>query len=426
MKRTDSLMLKQIPGYSYYYVSKTGKFYSIKSGKLLRMKVYKCDDGYCTIKLVSDTGKSYKKGVHIYIALTYIPNPNNLPTVNHIDGNGYNNNVSNLEWASRSYQVKHAIETGLLKHHRRPVVQADKNGNLINEFPDIKRASKVTGIDEAAISKVCMRQHKYRTAGGFAWYYKENFRGQKLRKIGNVKGVIQYDEEGEFIQEFESPAEAAEHLGIRVRKIRDACWKNKICEGYNWEYAPKETKEDPVKKYKNWIILEDFPKYGISRDGRIFSYYVKREIKPTVWSNKVQTISLTNKNNKTQKMKVHRLVAKAYLPNPKNYPLVKHLDDNPSNNNVKNLEWGTKSSNGLDAYKTGANSGRRPVIRLDAKTGEELEHYESIKQASEMMNGVRSAIEAALSGESKTSYGYKWIYAEKQIRSQKLKISLKN
>jgi hypothetical protein len=56
-----------------------------------------------------------------------------------------------------------------------------------------------------------------------------------------------------------------------------------------------------------------------------------------------------------QKLKsVHRLVAIAFIPNPNNYPVVMHLDDDPQNNHVSNLQWGTRAMNSLDM----ANKGR--------------------------------------------------------------------
>lgn len=59
-------------------------------------------------------GKQYHLYVHRLIAFMYIPNPDNKPTVNHIDGDPSNNNIKNLEWATYSEQTVHAYETGLL------------------------------------------------------------------------------------------------------------------------------------------------------------------------------------------------------------------------------------------------------------------------------------------------------------------------
>lgn len=67
------------------------------------------DNGYCymTLNLVG-TRKSYR--VHRLVAEKFIPNPNNLPQVNHKDGNKQNNRVDNLEWCDGSYNVQHAIK----------------------------------------------------------------------------------------------------------------------------------------------------------------------------------------------------------------------------------------------------------------------------------------------------------------------------
>ena len=59
------------------------------------------------------------------------------------------------------------------------------------------------------------------------------------------------------------------------------------------------------------------------------------------------------KNNKLKSHRVHRLVAKAFLPNPNNYPFVMHMDNDPKNNCVENLQWGTNSMNQKHAVATG-------------------------------------------------------------------------
>ena len=59
------------------------------------------------------------------------------------------------------------------------------------------------------------------------------------------------------------------------------------------------------------------------------------------------------KNGKTKRHKVHRLVAKAFIENPNNKPFVNHIDNNPLNNNVSNLEWCTASENSLHSVRCG-------------------------------------------------------------------------
>lgn len=79
-------------------------------GKIIKGEI--CKNGYRRIH-VSNDGKSHKYLIHRLVAETFIPNPDSLPCVNHIDGNKLNCAVSNLEWCSYSYNQKHAFKLGL-------------------------------------------------------------------------------------------------------------------------------------------------------------------------------------------------------------------------------------------------------------------------------------------------------------------------
>ena len=80
-------------------------------------EVGKCNTSYNNYILiwVNDNGKRRNIPAHRLIATAFIPNPENKPQVNHIDGNKHNNAVSNLEWVTRSENCRHAFRTGLYK-----------------------------------------------------------------------------------------------------------------------------------------------------------------------------------------------------------------------------------------------------------------------------------------------------------------------
>lgn len=89
-------------------VSETGE---VKShGKLIKGET--CKNGYRRVH-VSHKGKHHKFLVHRLVARAFIPNPDNKPCVNHVDGNKANNHVSNLEWCTYGENLKHAYDTGL-------------------------------------------------------------------------------------------------------------------------------------------------------------------------------------------------------------------------------------------------------------------------------------------------------------------------
>ena len=108
-------------------------------------------------------------------------------------------------------------------------------------------------------------------------------------------------------------------------------------------------------KEEKWEILNEYPNYMISTFGRIKNIKTQRILKPYV-NKKKYVFSLLMKNKKKYNLQVHRLVAKTFIPNPLNKPCVNHIDYNPSNNKVENLEWVTHSENCKHSSKNISNS----------------------------------------------------------------------
>ena len=88
------------PTYKGYYITKDGKVIG-RNGNYL--KPYTCSKGYIKMKVAG-----VSRLVHRLVAETFIANPNNLPQVNHIDKDKANNNISNLEWCTETYNNHHA------------------------------------------------------------------------------------------------------------------------------------------------------------------------------------------------------------------------------------------------------------------------------------------------------------------------------
>lgn len=114
---------RYIPGFdNKYQVSREGCVRRIRhySGKQLFRELIMTtktdEDGYLRVSLTSDRNHSREYGIHQLVALAFIPNPDNLPCVNHIDGNKLNNSVNNLEWCTVEYNNQHANQIGLRPH----------------------------------------------------------------------------------------------------------------------------------------------------------------------------------------------------------------------------------------------------------------------------------------------------------------------
>lgn len=92
-----------------------------------------------------------------------------------------------------------------------------------------------------------------------------------------------------------------------------------------------------------WRIIEGYPNYSVSNTGIIIN--TKKNKMMSIYIHKGYCHVKLSTHNKAAQKKVHRLVAKAFIPNPNNYDCINHKDENPLNNNVENLEWCNHSYN---------------------------------------------------------------------------------
>lgn len=178
-------------------------------------------NGYLRVGIQID-GKWTKKLVHRLVAQTYIPNPENLPQVNHLDCNPKNNNVENLEWCDNSYNQKYKNKFGIsnTETEGHPVFAIKLDTLEVLRFRSQGEAGRAIGVDQQSINKVIKGSRNQ--AGGY--YFKEddgngikidrdklNYIVNRMRFIGGVFAVNLNTLE---VSRFESQMEASRVLGV--------------------------------------------------------------------------------------------------------------------------------------------------------------------------------------------------------------------
>jgi len=174
---------KEIKGYEeMYLISDEGEIISlpriVKNGqgqyqtkeKTLKQGKRGRDGSKYAFVILNKNGVSKHYSVHRLVAEAFVDNPNNYPKVNHKDENPLNNNVSNLEWCDRQYNIEYS--------KNKAVQQFSVDGELIAEYKSISYASAITGISRTAINNV-LKEWSY-TAGGYIWKYSNNKRSDDL------------------------------------------------------------------------------------------------------------------------------------------------------------------------------------------------------------------------------------------------------
>ena len=176
LKMTNEEIWKPIKGYELLYeVSNFGRVKSLRktNNQYSEHVTHGSSDGkhgYLKVKLKNETGnKTFQ--VHRLVAEAFIPNPNNLPQVNHKDENKKNNNVENLEWCDHLYNVNYGTRTKRSALHQgKPICQL-KDGIIVNRFNSIMEAERETGINSRNIWRVLKGIRKH--TAGCGWKYCE-------------------------------------------------------------------------------------------------------------------------------------------------------------------------------------------------------------------------------------------------------------
>lgn len=158
---------KDIKGFENYQISTNGRVWS----KIKKKYLKGCSNryGYLRVCLIKNK-KQVEKKIHRLVAEAFIPNPENLPEVNHKDENKENNRIENLEWCNRAYNVNYGTRNAKIS---KQVYQYTIDGKFVKIWPSTKECGR-NGFKQgnvAACCRKCYNRGRNDIYKGYKWSY---------------------------------------------------------------------------------------------------------------------------------------------------------------------------------------------------------------------------------------------------------------
>lgn len=359
-----------LPGFSNYKFNKQGigKSYYRKLPKIL--KPYRDEDGYFSFQLTNDQGEKKILKRNRIIATIFLPNPLNLPIVDHRNKKRWDDNVENLKWVTEKENSENVDRTTTI--HNKPIAQFAKDGELLHIFKHAAEASAYIFLHEEIdilprVLQTCAKENRHlndlndgNTRGGYIWRYVYE-KSQYILQNGEVSKLMN----GNF--------------------------------------------DD---------LIIDYP-YYVTNFGNILN---KAGFKLAFCLDKgYPRCSLKSKGSKTKNAKIHQYVALFFVQGrTKEKRWVNHKDGNRQNNHYTNLEWVTPSENTNHSKKV------KPVNQFDL-SGKFLRSFLSAREAANFLGNHIAKIGTIYlacgnSRDSNRAYGFIWSYADNSNIDEKVEV----
>jgi hypothetical protein len=394
---------KQIPFAHLYEVSSLGRIKNINTKKLKKspniekLKKKQTRIRYTLVTNVK-TNKTGKKGFYLHriIAETFLENPNNYKEVNHIDGNPYNNILSNVEWCSRKENMKQFNSKKNRPSHTRMVQIINKETNEVEKELKLSDIPEYLNINIPMSTLYCLisQKKKYINKGTCGVPGRKPKSGHiGITFIKTVSGdrwkaskLNQKTKKHYFQKTFHTKKEAIKYYNTQVELLPENIKNNTNVRKNKYSFDDKNRViiNDKIIVFKNKkvhggednimdenIIWKEFPdnkKYLVSNTGLVKHKRLNRIMKGFNRNGYLQVTLKREDNIRNQPMLVHRLVALTFIPNPENKPYVDHIDGGRRNNHVDNLRWATpKENSNNEKTKEKLQSKGEPILQLDLK-----------------------------------------------------------
>lgn len=323
---------KDIDEYEGFY--KISNFGNVMNAKgLIRKPEIASGRKEVNIKLYKD-GKKKNFRVSRLVAKAFIPNPENLDAVIHIDKNFLNNRYDNLKWIDTKETYFNTFRCGKKITHN-----GVEYPSILNFYEELKKQKIIKNVSWDAFRKRLKNWNNF----------EEITKIPSGKIIGHKGALTLYKYKGKEIPFSEVYKIAKEKsnisyvtLGARLR--------------LNW--SVEDAIEIPVgDSYERWKDVKGYEGiYKINRNGTIINKSGKKII-PCYNKRLNRYIYSLYKNNKRTRFSRYKLVAEHFLPNPNNFTAVVHKDKNKTNDKVTNLKWTNiedtyfdENTNGIEIY----------------------------------------------------------------------------
>lgn len=229
-------MFKTIEEYPNYEISESGMVRNKNTGNIIKPRIN--TGGYLDIHI-----DGVRIVVHRLVAQAYIPNPDNLPCINHKDENKLNNCVDNLEWCTVAYNNAYGERQQRCDYNRGKAIIALKDGQYYKRYDSIVQAAKDLNTNPSQISGVL--RGLQRTHHGYEFVYETGMTNRELNgsstrkrcyksvENNNLKKPIVLVENGQVVKRFESITAACKETGRGRKTIYEGLHRKNS----KWRYA---------------------------------------------------------------------------------------------------------------------------------------------------------------------------------------------